>query len=263
MNKILLGLLMLALTACGFEQVDTGYRGIETRYGEVQGEPLPEGLHFYNPFTSDIVEYPVRQQKYEEEVSSFTKDNQELMITFALIWSPVPSHVHILYRDNGSAELVAENILKTAVLGSLKDAIGSVDANEITGKRAEVTHKALDAIKAALADKHLNISDLQFTNLRFHKEFQNAVEEKVVASQRAQKAINETLRIQEEAKQTVETAKAAAESMRIKSQALSQNRALIDYELAKKWDGVLPQIMMGNGTIPMIDLKSLTNKKGE
>ena len=33
-------------SGCGFEIVDTGYRGVETRFGEVVGEALPEGIHF-------------------------------------------------------------------------------------------------------------------------------------------------------------------------------------------------------------------------
>ena len=67
---------------------------------------------------------------------------------------------------------------------------------------------------------------------------------------------NETVRIEEEAKQTVKTAQAEAEAMRIKSQALSQNKGLVEFEIAKKWDGKLPVYMMGN-SVPLIDFKSL------
>ena len=48
MKKIVPIILAAAtLSGCGFEVVDPGYRGIETRLGKVVGEPLPEGLHFY------------------------------------------------------------------------------------------------------------------------------------------------------------------------------------------------------------------------
>lgn len=45
-----------------------------------------------------------------------------------------------------------------------------------------------------------------------------------------------------------------AEAMRIKSQALAQNKGLVQFELAQKWDGKLPTMMMGN-TVPLLDLK--------
>lgn len=69
--------------------------------------------------------------------------------------------------------------------------------------------------------------------------------------------MNDTVTIEEQAKQTVATARAEAEAMRIKSAALASNRGLVEFELAQKWDGKLPVYMLGNST-PMIDMRSLT-----
>ena len=49
-------------------------------------------------------------------------------------------------------------------------------------------------------------------------------------------------------------ATAEAESIRIQSQALSNNAALVELEAVRKWNGILPQYMMGD-TIPFINLK--------
>lgn len=46
-----------------------------------------------------------------------------------------------------------------------------------------------------------------------------------------------------------------AESMKIKSQALSENKQLIGYEAVKKWDGKLPQYMGGETPIPFINIQ--------
>jgi regulator of protease activity HflC (stomatin/prohibitin superfamily) len=51
------------------------------------------------------------------------------------------------------------------------------------------------------------------------------------------------------------TAKAEAEAMQIKSQALSSNPGLAQYEAVQKWDGALPQNMYGGGAIPFIGVK--------
>ena len=57
MKKILFMLCVICtLSACGVEQVDTGNRGVKTVWGEVVGESLPEGLYFYNPFSTTIHE---------------------------------------------------------------------------------------------------------------------------------------------------------------------------------------------------------------
>ena len=59
--------------------------------------------------------------------------------------------------------------------------------------------------------------------------------------------------IEEEAKQKVLTAQAEAESMRIRSQAISQNQNLIQYEAVQRWDGKLPVNIYGSAPIPFIN----------
>lgn len=256
MNFVILVLAMFGLTACGMEVVDTGNRGIETRFGAVQGEPLPEGLHFYNPFTSSITEYSVQQEKWAEKTSIFTKDTQRVDVAFAVVYNADPKHVHTLFRDVGRLSELETKIIKPIVLGSIKDAIGSVIADELVMKREVVTKQAMQEVVENLAAKHVVVSDLQFTDLDFDDAYERAVEQKVVAIQDAQRAKNETVRIEEQAKQTVKTAEAQATAMRIQSAALSQNKGLVEYEIAKKWDGKLPQYMLGN-SVPLLDLKSL------
>jgi regulator of protease activity HflC (stomatin/prohibitin superfamily) len=242
------------ITACGFEIVDTGYRGVETRFGAVQGEPLPEGLHFYNPITTDIAEYSVQQETWKDKTPIFTKDTQRVDVEFAIVYYADPKSVHTLYRDVGGLGQLEEKIIKPVVLGSIKDAIGSVIADELVQKRELVTQQALTEVMENLKAKSVIVTDLQFTNLDFDDAYEKAVEQKVVAIQDAQKAVNETVRIKEQAKQTIETATAQAEAMRIQSAALSQNKGLVEYEIAKRWDGKLPVYMMGS-SVPLLDLK--------
>lgn len=260
MEKLLLVVLTLSLYSCGFEVVDAGYRGIETNLGKVVGQPLPEGLHFYNPFTSDIKEFNVRQETWNHKTSIFTKDTQRVEVEFTVTYAPDAKYVNAIYLEYGREEDLVEKVIKPVTLGSIKDAIGLVIADELVSKREIVTKNALKEVQENLAEKHVLITDLQFTNLDFDDQYEKAVEEKVVATQNAQKAINETVRIKEEAKQTIETAKADAEAMKIKSQALAQNKGLVQFEIAQKWDGKLPVYMMGS-SIPLLDLKGINGKE--
>ena len=76
----------------------------------------------------------------------------------------------------------------------------------------------------------------------------------MIAEQKAQEAVNNTKRIQEEADQKVITAQAEAEAMEIKAQALAKNKGLVEYEAVQKWNGQLPQYMLGE-SVPFINLK--------
>lgn len=250
MKKLLL--LMPLLTACGFEIVDTGYRGIKTSFGKIQGEPLPEGLHFYNPFTADIREIEVRELKFEDSTQAFTRDTQTVTIAYAVTYYPDPTKVHVMYKQFGTEW--AEKLLRPAVLGSLKDAIGQYVADDIIAKRAQATKAAEKELKDNLKTRDIIVTRLDFTNVDFDDAYEKAVEQKVVAIQKAAEAKNKTVEIEEQAKQTVLSAKADAEAMRIKSQALSQNKNLVEYEKALKWDGKLPTHIMG-AAVPFMNIK--------
>ncbi|MBO6052045.1 MAG: hypothetical protein J6P65_08740 [Bacteroidales bacterium] len=89
-------------------------------------------------------------------------------------------------------------------------------------------------------------------DIDFDDAFENAIKEKQVAEQNALKAKNVTIQVEEQAKQT--KIKAEAEAMRIKAHALESNPKLVSYEAVQKWDGQLPQYMLGDA-VPFINLK--------
>lgn len=249
--KLVVGLL-LALTGCGFEVVDTGNRGIKTEFGKVTGEPLVEGLYFYNPFTSSIVELSVREEKLEDKTECFTRDTQKVTIAYALNYYPKPEKIGALYQDKGR-EWDAK-IVKPMVLQAIKDVAGHYIADDLVGKREEARDTAFAEIKRSLDARDVVATNLSFTNLDFDDAYEKAVENKVVAIQKAAEAKNKTVEIEEQSKQKVIAAEAEAKSMTIRSQALSQNKGLVDYEAVQKWDGKLPQYMTGNGAMPFLNI---------
>lgn len=236
--------------------IDTGSRGIKKTFGEIKGEPLSEGLHFYNPITTTIYPYNIREEKFEGKTAIFTKDTQRTDVEFAVTWMPDEKMVHMIYKNIGNELQVEQKIIRPVVLGSIKDSIGQIIADDLVSKRELATDNAMALIQKNLAGRHIIIKDLQFTNIDFDANYEEAVEQKVVAIQKAQKAKNDTVRIEEEAKQKIKIAEAEAESMRIKSEALSHNRGLVEFEWVQKWDGKLPQYNFGNA-VPMINLDSL------
>jgi regulator of protease activity HflC (stomatin/prohibitin superfamily) len=243
-----------SIAGCGFETIDTGHRGVETNFGKIVGEPLPEGLHFYNPLTSDIVELDVHEQKIEGIANSFTKDTQNVAVSYAVVLYPDPAQIHLIYQKFGKTW--GDTLVTPLIQNSIKDVIGQNVADDLVGKRDAMRATAQKELTEKLKERSILVTSLAFTNLDFDDAYEHAVEQKVVAIQNALKEKNTTVQIEEKAKQTIASAKADAEAMRIKTQALSQNKGLVEYELAQKWDGHLPQNMFG-GSMPMINFESL------
>lgn len=248
--KIVMLLVLAFLVSCA-EQVDEGYRGIKTNFGKVADESLTPGIYFYIPFISNIFEMNVKEEKIDLETECFTKDTQTVKVTLTVTYYPEASLIHKIYSNFGQEW--EPKVIAPAVLGSIKDSIGQYAADELVSKREIVKVAAQNEIIKALKTRSVVVSRLDMTNLDFRDEYESAVEAKVVATQQAEKAKNESVRIAEEAKQKVVSAKAEAESMKIRSEALSQNKSLVEYEAVQKWNGVLPTYMMGN-SVPFISL---------
>jgi regulator of protease activity HflC (stomatin/prohibitin superfamily) len=266
MKKLMVLVTLLAMTGCGFEIVDTGFRGVETRFGKVASESLPEGLYFYNPFTSDIIEMNVQEQKWSEKTECFTKDTQTANIQFMLNYYPDPSKMHLFFEKLGRKW--DDIIVPPIVFGRMKQVTGTFHAVEMVTQRESVTKHMRDIIEKDLAEKNIILKNFQITDISLDQAFIKAVESKVVAIQEAEQSKNITVRIQEEANQKVIAARAEAESMRIRANALSQNKALIEWNAIEKWSGVLPNVLImgkgGAGTILNIPVEAMkSTEKGE
>lgn len=244
---------LVGVTGCGVEIVDTGHRGVKTRFGEVVSESLPEGLYFYNPLTSNIIELDTRVQRWDDTTQSYTKDVQQAEIKFAINYRLHQNKAHLAFKDVGVDW--ATKLMPQIVFGTIKNEIGQWNAVDIIANRAEVQNKIADNITSALITKNIDVERFEITNIDYDPAFERAVEQKVIAQQEAIREQNRTKQIEEQARQKVLQAEAEAKSIQIRAQALERNAKLVEWEAVQKWDGKLPQYMLGGGAVPFIQLE--------
>jgi prohibitin 2 len=245
-------LLLLPLTGCGIHTVDTGHRGIKTSFGQVEGPPLVEGLYFVNPFTTSIHPMDVRIQRWDGKTEAYTRDVQEATVEFTLNYKLRPEAAADIYRTVGQDW--ANKLVGQQVYQHLKNVIGQWDAVDLISNRQRANDAAQVAIVQALSAASVDVTSFSITDFQFSQAFNQAVEAKVIAQQRAQEAQNRTEQIKQEAQQKVIAAQAEAQSMKIRADALSQNPKLVSWEAVQKWDGKLPVNMYGSAAIPFIDV---------
>jgi len=245
--------LAFTLASCGFKVVDTGQRGVKVRFGKVTGEPLEEGIYFYNPLTTSVKGLSVRETKYEGTTNCYSKDAQIIEVKYTVNIKPDAGEIHNIYKEVG--RYWANVLLKQVLEGNIKEVTGKYTAVDLIEKRQEATDELSAKLKIELAQKRISLLSFELNDMDFDNQFEEAVKRKVIAVEQAKEAKNKTVRVQEEATQKIIAAKAEAESMTIRSKALSQNKGLVEYEAVQKWDGHLPQYMMGS-SVPFINLKS-------
>ena len=231
--------------------VGVGERGVKVTLGKVSPTSYTEGIHLVTPFISHIKNMNVKTQKNIVETSVYTKDIQQAQITYVLNYNLQPENAHRMYREVGTNYL--DTVVTPVVEGTIKDVIGKWNAQDLVANREKATQEILVKLQSHLTPKYVNVTDFQMTSIAYSGVFEKAIESKVTAEQEALRAKNKTVQIQEEAKQKLISAEAEAKSMSIRANALTQNKALVEYEAVQKWDGKLPEYMLGN-SVPFINV---------
>lgn len=252
---------VLVLIFSSFGVVDAGERGVKTRLGNTVGIVEP-GLYFQAPFIEAVHKMSVRTQSvtYEREnpLASASSDLQDVSIASVTNYHVDPTKVVELYVQYKSLAAFEESVIRPAVRDTVKATASQYSAADLVTKRPEFAQKVALTLNERLADTYVVVEQSNITDLQFSESFSKAIEAKVTAVQEAEAAKNTLERIKYEAQQTVETAKATAESQRIQAQSLAAQGGedYVALKAIERWDGHYPSTYMGpSGNIPLITIK--------
>jgi regulator of protease activity HflC (stomatin/prohibitin superfamily) len=268
--------IMTLVSSC--ERIDAGHVGVKVNlYGDKKGvDDITEvtGWAFYNPFTQKIYEFPIFVQHKEyirdeaegidESFIVNSRDGSEFhvspIINYAVQREKVP-HIFAKYRRN--LDQIEIGFLKTAVYDAFRLATNKYTADELISNREIFEIEVRRLLEQELLKEGFTIQ--QFTsNLVYPATFKKAIEAKNNAVQQALMAENKVKQAEAEAKIKVATAdgnaqamltnaKAEAESNRLRQQTLTA--MLIQQQWIEKWNGKLPETMLGDKTSAMIGIK--------
>jgi regulator of protease activity HflC (stomatin/prohibitin superfamily) len=238
----------LSLGAC--TQIDDNEIGLRRVYGEMQEQPV-KGMQWYNPWSTDIITFDNQQTAIESDLTTPTHDQQRAHVTAKATVQLDRNSAARMYRNVGAdwANKIVPQILRSVQIA----AIGRQTALGMIQNQSEVEQDIRTALTNRLRTRGIILSDFQVTGVKFSDQYMNAVEQKATAVQQAEGEKNRTVAIRERGEQTKIRAEAEAQAMRVRAQALESNPKLVQYEAVQKWDGHLPQYMLGNST-PFINL---------
>jgi len=261
MSKIISGivgviaLFMLVAFIASAEIVDAGERAVVTKFGEVI-DVKSEGFYWRKPFVEDYTKLDVKTQKIEVEADAASRDLQSVSARIALNYNLNPEGVGLLWQEIGKDYRV--RVIDPSIQESVKAVTAKFNAEELITKREEVRDSIKTLLKEKLALQHIIVTEFAVTDFSFSQSFDNAIEAKVTAEQRALEAKNKLEQVKFEAEQKVASAKAEAESIRIKAQAITQQggKDYVQLQAIEKWNGVLPGQFVPGSAVPFINLSN-------
>lgn len=235
-----------------FGTVDTGNRGVVLHLQNPTGEIKDQGFYWKTPFVEDVVDMPVQILKEEAEATAASRDLQDVTTKVALNYHLDPSRVGQVYQE--VKKEWAGVIVQPAIQEAVKNATAKYTAEELITKRSEVREAISVNIKEKVAPRGILVDEVNIINFDFSQSFNAAIERKVTAEQEALASKNQLERIKYEAQQAIEKAKGEAESIRIQSQALTEQPQFLEKMAIEKWNGILPVYMTDGASTPFINI---------
>lgn len=243
--------------------------------GGVDKTPLGPGLHARNPLLTQIEEYPTFMQTLvltkassegsanNDEINVNSQEGQPLSLDVSMSFELDPTRVPMLYQtfrtDIGS---IQHGYVKQAIRQALQEVVGSEQIADIIGpKKAEATNRVRLMLEQRLAPYGIQVKQFTINELRAPQSVIEAINTKNVMQQQALTAQNELQKNTFQAQG--DSIKAAGRAKAILTEAEAQSRAndllsksitptLVQYEMAKRWNGQMPQVTSGG--MPMIQL---------
>jgi prohibitin 2 len=275
--------LLLALMPSMFVYINPGNVGIVIHKlgGGVDRHPLGQGLHFRNPLTTGIEEYPVFMQTLvltrgstegstaNDEINVNSVEGQPVSLDVSLSFELDASKAPNLYTTfRTDIEHIQHGYVKQSIRQALQEVVGSEPIADMLGpKKAEVVARAQNLIASRLAPYGFMVKQFTINEIRAPAEVMQAINTKNVMQQQALTAQNElqknmynaqgdSIRASGRAKAILTEAQAQAEANHLLSQSITPT--LVQYEMTKKWNGQMPQVT--GGATPLLQLSPPGNQ---
>ena len=270
-------LIALLLLPSMFVYINPGNVGIVIHKlgGGVDRTPLGQGLHFRNPLTTGIEEYPVYMQTLvltrgsgegsasNDEINVNSVEGQPVSVDVSLSFELDASKTPALYTTfRTHIEQIQHGYVKQAIRQALQEVVGSEPIADMLGpKKAEVVSRTQNLIASRLAPYGFVVKQFTINEVRAPAEVMAAINTKNVMQQQALTAQNElqknmynaqgdSIRASGRAKAILTEAQAQAEANRLLSASITPT--LVQYEMTKKWNGQMPTVT--GGATPLLQL---------
>lgn len=253
MNKLIkLGVIVLIVAIVIINSitfVKTGEIGIVTQFGAVTDRVMTAGINFKVPFIQGVKKINCKTQVMSNTLESSTKDLQDIQMEISINYAVNVEQAPNLYKTVGKDY---KDIILTPILAdTVKNASAEYTAEETVTKRAELANKIYEKLNAKLNEQGINIINVNVVNLQFSEAYNQAIEEKQIATQRTLTAQQELEIAKVEAEKKKVQAEGEAEANRILNESLSQEN--LTKMFIDKWNGTLPTYMSSD-TIPFLNI---------
>lgn len=269
----ILGILFILSIIIGFNSfviIDPGERGIiiSRASGTNTESIMDEGFNLKIPFVQWVKEINVQKQKFTTNADASSSDLQDVQTDITLNYKLDSEKVGFLYKEIGMD--FEDKVILPISHEIVKAVMAQYTAENLIKKRVEVRSIMSEMFTERLAVNYIVFMDLSITNFTFSKMYDNAIEEKQRAEQKAleEEQNKKRMIIEAEGQQRrreiladteLYEAKRKAEANDVLSRSITDK--ILAFKALTKWNGIVPRVITSSSVIPFINVDGSMTKK--
>jgi len=217
------------------------------------------------------------QTSYSNQVQSGTiwtptVDGIKMGFDISASWRIDPEYAWWIYDNVSENDDIAsgryywleENVIKPKLKSALALTTSKYTPIEVySNRREEIQQEVIEKMRTGIEAYHLILDQVDIREVYYNKDYETAINQKKLEEQKALTLIEVTKQKKELQAQAVidkeieiTKAQAEAEALKIKGQSVASNPKIVELEWINKWDGKLPEYMLGSGQGVMLNLKN-------
>jgi len=255
--------------------------GVVVRPSGVDENELGTGWHFVAPWNSvKVMDKTVwvytltksiaeGEKPVDDAIWAPTSDGIKMGFDISVNWHIDPTQASWIYANisasqdgEGKYHWMEENIIRPAIKSIMPLTISKYTPIECySDKRAEIQDRVQTALIDELAKNHIIVDVAQIREVYYNHDFETAINQKKLEEQKVLTMVQITRQKDEQLKQAeidkniaIQQAEGEAKALQIKGSSINANPKIIQLEWINKWDGELPNYMMGNGQGVILNL---------
>ena len=247
------------LTKNNFQKIAIYIKNIfvVTVFGTVESQTYDAGIHFAAPWKK-VINMDNRIQKVTSEMSGTTSDMQDVYAQFTLNYQISKKNASEIYRTIGKK--YEDTVIVAQTNNTVKSVLAKYAATELVSSRSEVAAAIEKELESVLSKYDIEVVDTAIENLAFSEEFNNSIEQKVIAEQNLERAKTEqeklNLEVEQEAKRKIAEAEGIAKANEILTESISDD--ILQKNMIDKWNGELPKVVGNSSNV--FDVSSYLSK---
>ena len=212
------------------------------------------------------------EEKDADAIWTPTKDGIKMGLDLSISWRIDPEFAPWIYQNvsendggrTGRYMWIEKNIIRAKTKSALALTVSDFSPIEVySNKRQEIQNIVQQKLKEELSPTHIILEQVDIREVFYNVEYETAINQKKLAEQEVLRLVEVTRQKEEQLKQSVidkdiaiQMAMGESKALQIKGQSISNNPKIIQLQWIEKWNGELPQYIMGSGQGIMMNMNN-------